>query len=83
MYDFVLAIVTKDKFRLVTLINDEDVATFRQLEWNPNLEFLIAYEVNPKGMLGDINVGLQSNWLPIQEPFSQSQPTTSPFKLQH
>ena len=83
MYDFVLALVNCDKFNINTLINDEDLATFRQLEWNPNSEFLIAYEVNQKAMLHNINSSLHPNWLPSQEPFAQSQPTTSPLKLEH
>jgi len=32
VYDFVLALVNKDPFRLVSLIDDEVVETFRQLE---------------------------------------------------
>ena len=35
-YDFVLALAQKESFEIKTLIDDEKVATFRQLEWNPN-----------------------------------------------
>ena len=66
-YDFVLALVQRDKFRLVTLVNDEKVATFRQLEWNPHTEFLIAYEVNPRAMLPDYNASLAPNFVPNDE----------------
>ena len=62
-YDFVLALVRKENFAIVTLIDDELVETFKQLEWNPNTEFLIAYERNPRAMLAGYNHGLAPNYI--------------------
>ena len=76
-----MALVQRDKFRLVTLVNDEKIATFRQLEWNPHTEFLIAYEINPRAMLPDYNASLAPNFVPNEE-IPQSQPTVMHHPLQ-
>jgi len=57
-----LALAQKESFEIKTLIDDEKVATFRQLEWNPNSQLLLAYEINPKAMLPDYNAGLAPNF---------------------
>ena len=46
-----LAVITKDGFRLVSLVNDQHVPTFKQLQWNQHAEFLVAYELNRKAMV--------------------------------
>ena len=61
-YDFVLGLVEKENFNIVTLIDDEKVQTFKQLEWNPYSEFIIAFEVNPKAMLPNYTDGLIPNY---------------------
>lgn len=62
VYDFVFALIKKDSFHIVTLINEDKVSTLRQLEWNPITEFLIAYEVNRRAMVPDYNLGLAPNY---------------------
>ena len=66
-YDFVLALILQDSFSIVTLINDEAVATFRQLEWNPNTQFLIAFEVNTRALVPGYSASLASNFIESHE----------------
>ena len=45
VYAIVIAIVQKDTYRLLTLIDDESISTFHELIYDPSSSLLVAYEV--------------------------------------
>jgi len=64
-YNFILAIVSRDQFKLTCLL-DEKETNSRSLMLSPDSHYLFAFEIDNKALIKDHFENLESNW--TQEP---------------
>ena len=60
-YHFILAIVSRDQFKLTCLLDEKESNT-RSLMLNPDSHYLFAFEIEPKALKSDQFANLESNW---------------------
>ena len=67
-YDFALAMISRDKFKLVCLF-DETQTNVRNLQINSETHYLFAYEIEKDALRPGYKESLTMNWPLVSEQF--------------
>ena len=58
-----IAVVSKNNFKLLCLFDDTVTINAKALMVNPSTEYIFAYEIDKRAMKPDLNAGLQPNYV--------------------
>lgn len=78
-YDFILAMISRDKFKLTCLF-DENQTNVRSLQLNPDTHYLFAYEIENFALQKDYLNGLAPNWPLVDTQFFGQNKATEEHK---